>query len=492
MGNIREKSLSTRTAGAAVWAIGGKLFAKLIDFAGLLVLARVLGPPEFGLVAMAMTAVFIVEAILELPLGAALIRVPEPTDAMFETAFTLSLFRGILIAMLLGAASWGMARFYGEPRLVALICVLSIAPIMRGLISPRMILFAKSFNFRPDFALDITGKICSFALASLVAINTGSYWAIAIGSITTPTVMMLLSHIIAPQRIRFRLSEWPVFADMVGWNTLSQLIMAVNWQADKIFLGRYVDPVTLGRYSMSSDLAAIPYQAIAQPLSKPLIAAFSTLDNHQARCAAYCRVSAMLVMLVSPILVCMSMFSELFVHLILGNQWMAAAPILKWVALIAAIGAMTIPANSLAMVMNRTRFITGRMGVEAAIKLPLMAILIPTFGVNGAIFTQAFVSTSCVLFAMWSVSKIISVSIVSQFKSVLRPQIALVLLVVVSLPFVSALESFGNGWSGWLLLGGVIISFYALHIAFIFLLWTISNRPDGVELLIINKLKNPN
>ena len=78
--------LSERTVRAGLLTTGARLFTKCLDFVTLLILARFLGPAEFGLVAMAMTAVLIVETLSEMPLGAALLNHQKPTESMYDTA----------------------------------------------------------------------------------------------------------------------------------------------------------------------------------------------------------------------------------------------------------------------------------------------------------------------------------------------------------------------------------------------------------------------
>lgn len=143
---------------ASIWTISGKFLARLLDFVSLLVLARLLSPADFGLVAIATSVLVIIESILDLPLTQALMRQPSPSEEMFATAFTLSLLRGLAISLLMMIISWPMAVIYDDSRLFALVAVLSIAPAMRGMISPRMVIFMQRFDFRREFALDLITK----------------------------------------------------------------------------------------------------------------------------------------------------------------------------------------------------------------------------------------------------------------------------------------------------------------------------------------------
>jgi len=313
--------VAARTAKASLWVVGGKLFARGIDFITLLVLARLLTPTDFGLVAMAMAVLYVIEAILELPLAQALISVPTPTQPMYETAFTLGLLRGIAIAVVMAALAWPISIFYGEPRVVPLICVLSLAPASRGLVSPRMVVFMREFDFRRDASLDIAGKSAALIVATSIAWFTRSYWAIAAGTIATPLVMVVTSYILAPLRPRFTLSEWHRFADMVSWNSVAQLVSAFNWQSDKLLLGRFIDTRLFGKFAMSETVAALPFQALIQPLARPLLVSFTTARTPEALGQAYLSVTGTIVLLVAPVYACFAIMAGPMIWTVFGKDW---------------------------------------------------------------------------------------------------------------------------------------------------------------------------
>ena len=114
-----------------------RLISRVIDLAVMLVLARLLSPADFGLVAIAMIVVLITEAALELPLSQALVRLPIIHPAYYDTAFTLSLLRGLLLCIIICAFAFPFAHFYKHSGLVPLICALSIAPAAQRISSTR-------------------------------------------------------------------------------------------------------------------------------------------------------------------------------------------------------------------------------------------------------------------------------------------------------------------------------------------------------------------
>ena len=219
-----------QTGISSTWTIGARLISRIIALVTMIMLAHILHPEDFGLVAIAMTVIFIVEAALELPVSQALVRLDVIRLEHYDTAFTLGLLRGLLLTVIVCLISFPFARFYGDSRLIPLVCVLSIAPASRSLISPKLASFAKSFNFVPDFTMEFFGKLSAFAVAISLALFTRSYWAVAAGTLVTPVVSTLISYYVAPYRPRISLKELPAFSGFLGWITAAQIVGAVNWQ----------------------------------------------------------------------------------------------------------------------------------------------------------------------------------------------------------------------------------------------------------------------
>lgn len=247
--------ISARTGSGAAWLIGSRFATRGVDLATLAVLARLLDPAAFGLVAIAMTLLLIVEAVFELPILQALVRIEVLDRGHFDTAFTLGVIRGGVLAVTMALCAWPFALIYGDHRLAPLICVLAVAPAMRGVVSPRMAIFARQINFRRDFVIEIAGKVAALACASGVAVATHSYWAIVAGTVATPTVTAAVSFAFAPYRPRLSLVQWPAFRSFLGWSSAAQVLSAISWQFDRLILGQFVPPAALGRYALASDLA---------------------------------------------------------------------------------------------------------------------------------------------------------------------------------------------------------------------------------------------
>lgn len=485
-----ERTLSDRTFTAATWTVSARLLARSLDFVILITLARLLSPADFGLVALAMTGVTIAEAVLELPLFQVLIRVPEPTKPMFDTAFTLSMIRGAAIALILGALSLPISWLYQEPRLPALICALSLAPILRGSQSPRMVAFLKRMDFRPDFAMNVVGKLTAMIVSTLIAIKTGSYWAIAVGTIITPLAMNVLSYCFAPYSPRFKFSEWPLFAKTVSWNSASQLMVAISWQLDRILLGRFVPEATFGRFALASDLTGIPIQALVVPITGPLLAAFTPLAGSVSLGDAYRKASNAVVVIASPALLAMSFLAEPAIRLVLGEHWLEAAPFLQWLSLIGLIVLPVSPMPSLALAMDHARMVTVRTAVELVVKIPVTLFAIFAYGVMGAIVARAILAVVVLVVSMSVVRGLAGVSITKQLTTLWRTVVALGAMAICLALLTPTSEANLSPVELGLSLAAVVFVAGVIYLAVLFGLWRACGNPAGIEQTAVRTLQS--
>lgn len=478
MADTADQALSKRTIRAVFWTVGARLLSRVLDFATLLVLARFLGPEDFGLVATAMTIILVLEAILELPLSSVLVRLPEITDRACNTAFTLGLLRGLVLTAIIVVLSYPLAAFYGDQRLVALICTLALAPALRGMISPRMAVFEKALNFRPRGIVELSGKVAATAVAIAVAITLESYWAIAASTLTAPAIMALSSYLIAPMRPQLTTKDWPLFSEMISWNLVSQTLTAINWQIDRFLLPRYVDTSSFGRYTAANDLASLPAQALVAPATGPLISAFVAAREENHLKETYLKASAGFTTLLLPVFFFIALCPELIIQLLLGPKWSAAAPILSGLAWTSVFVIPSIPMLPLALSMNRSRDLAARSFVELSIRVPLSLIGIIMFGIPGAIVARGGSFLAVCLSSVTLIRSMAGATLREQFGVLMRPAAAL----VPACAFVLACKHYA-GFDDplhleFLATGALFCIIYAVALG---AAWLVTGRPDGIE-----------
>ncbi len=481
-------SLSGQVASANIWQIAGKFLGRIFDLLTLAVLSHLLTPADFGLTALAMSAIYITEAITQLPLGVVMLNVKQPPQEMYDTAFTLAFLRGLALAVLLGGVAVVMAEVYRDPRLVPLVLALALAPILRGLISPGMVLFMREMDFRQQTALEVAGKVVAFVVATSTAALTHSYWAIASATITAPLVMNALSYWFAPYTPRLGLSHWTSFRDFVGWNSVAQLFMALNWQMDRLLLGRLVPRTALGHFTMASDVANILNQAVLVPIGGPLLAAYARHNEERADLKQpYLKATNAIFALAAPLFLGLSLMSHQAVLIALGKGWSQSADILQWLALIALIPLPVWHFASLAIPLGQVRMFTWRAIGEFVVAMPALILGGIFFSIPGIIVARAISSLAILAISMLGVRRLIACSVAAQCWALRRTVVGLVVLAVV---VISLRPLIGDTGFLSLLAGSAAVSAAGAcaYVAALWVLWSAEGRPDGIEQIVRDML----
>lgn len=488
MAESSNQALSHKLAGAGALSIAGKIVGRILDLVTLVVLSRLLTPAEFGLVALATTVITISEALTTLPLAQAMLDVENPRRDVYDTAFTLTFIRGVALALVLCLLALFFAHLYHEPRLAPLILALSLAPILRGLASPRMTIFLREMDFRFEIGIETFGKVCAFAVSTAIAFSTHSYWAIASATISTPLVVNLFSYIFAPYVPRFTLSEWPLFRNVIGWNTLAQFFSALNWQIDRLLLGYTASQADLGRYSVASNMSGIPIQAVVVPLANPLLVAYTRRSDKGGgkMAATYLKASNAVLAISAPVLLGQALLAVPALRLILGPSWKEAAILLQWFALI---NIITLPVSHLAglsLSLRKLQMYAWRTFGEFAIATPILFLGNIYYGIPGIIVARGISMFIVLAIGMEAVRRLTTCSLLSQILALRRTVGALVMLAGVVLllrPFISDDNLFV------LFLELVLVSFAgaSAYVVSLYVFWQLEGQPDGIEKVALEK-----
>ncbi|QLH72367.1 lipopolysaccharide biosynthesis protein [Rhodopseudomonas palustris] len=486
-----EAPVGARAAASAGLLVASRLITRCIDLITLSLLGRLLTPADFGIVAIAMSVIFIVEAVMEIPIGVALIRVRNPTKRHYDTAFTVGLLRSCALMVVVTALSWLIAELYRDERLIWLIAVLGTAPAVRSLGSPRITEFTRRMDYRPIVALEAMGKLTSLVVSVVVAWCTGSYWAIAVGTIATPLTIAVASHIAFRYRPRLSLAEWGEFSAFVRWSTINQLVGAMNWQIDQLMLGRMVSRQDLGRFSMASNLASLPTQVIIVQLLNPLTVAFSLIRDNPTRLKdAYRASAAMIVCVGLPVLIGLGLVADPLIRLVLGEKWIVISPIVAFMALSIIPSLFVSPLSPLLMSLNRTQALFPIALSELLFKMPILLVAIWLFGMEGAVGMRMLTAVFVAAVSMRAAQQTIGWSAWKQVAEHWRSIVASAVMAAAVYPFTGDLEHEPQiVLMAAKLLGAVLLA-AAVYAVAILALWFVAGRPTGAEAKIVNLVRS--
>ena len=264
----QRSALSSRMASGTITSVVGQVVTQVIRLGGNLVLARLLFPEAFGLMALVNLLMWTLQSISDVGISAAIIRHERGEEPRFlDTAFTLQVIRGVALWILGTALAIPMAHLYGEPDLVSLVPVASLSALFFGFTSTKIVTLARKILPTRIIAIDIGSQLASLIAIVAIAWWKRSVWALVAGGLLASALKALASHVAIPgRRDRFGWDRPAVreLFEFGRWVTLSTTFNFVAFRIDLALVALLVPVDTLGVYSIAIMISNVMREVLAQ------------------------------------------------------------------------------------------------------------------------------------------------------------------------------------------------------------------------------------
>lgn len=472
------------------WLMAGRLVSNLLGLASTLIAAHLLLPADFGLMAIAMSVFGLASAVVELPVGAALVQMKTATKEDFDTAWTINVLRGLIVAVLMLASAWPVAAIMGDERLAGLIAALAAYPLVTGLRNSWFEQYVRDMDFRREALLDVLAKLASIVVIVWIALATRSYWALPAGVVASAAVAALATYILRPQLPGFSLSRFRKFFGFSLWVGLGNVADSFRDAATTFFLGRMVGNARLGAFSVGSQFGERLELVLYAPMERTLFAAFASIQDDIERVkAAYLKALHMGFAIILPVCAGMALISPEIIAVALGPGWGEAATVLAFIAPATALYLIAGLSNALANALGFPRALFRYKVLSLLIHLPMMFAAIHYYGLTGAL--AACVATA---FLWWLMSIHVAAGITglsrwSQVSVLMRTALSALAMTAA----VVAVRVYVLGEADGILANLVHAALLAgigaaVHTAVHVMLWQLSGRRAGVEQAVLSVL----
>jgi O-antigen/teichoic acid export membrane protein len=247
-------SLRVRASRGMLIGLAGQGGAQLLRLVGNLVLARLLFPEAFGLMAIVYLVIFAMEQIANVGISPAILRIERADAASFlDTAWTIQVARGLGLWLICVALAPLVAGFYREPELAVILPVASFASVLMGVTSTKLIVLTRRLDLTRRVAIELGGQLVALVAMIAIAWRHRSVWALVLGGLANQATIALLSHLAIPgarNRLAWDREAARSIASLGKWVFASSGLSFVLSQVDVALLGRLVSPGVLGVYSM--------------------------------------------------------------------------------------------------------------------------------------------------------------------------------------------------------------------------------------------------
>lgn len=457
------------------------LVDRSIGLVSTLFLVRVLSPHDFGIVAMALSFIFLAQLLAAFGFDVALIHNREATEEHYHSAWTLNLIMSVAIFLIALAAAQPVATFYEEPVVFWIVCALALSPLIGGFENIGVVAFRKELDFRKEFAFQISRKIVSFIVVVPLAFFWRDYWALVVGTLATRLAGTITSYIVHPFRPRISFTQARSLMRFSKWLLLNNVLLVLKDRSSDLVIGRLSGPAALGVYNITSEFSNMPTSEIGAPINRALIPGFAKYTELKALIASYTNAISMVAIVAIPAAAGTLAVAPFFVPVVLGEKWIDGIPLMEVMSIGSAFLVLQASICSILIARGHPRNVMNTNALFVGLLLALLFTLAPRFGAIGAAFASLSASILTMPVFLYQLRKCIQVPVTTFLRAVARPTLAALIMVPVvrrvTPDYVPGMP-FGQA-AAWLATG-VAIGFVTYVIA-ISIFWFIAGKPDGAE-----------
>lgn len=319
-----DSALFSRAMSAGFWASALRLTVRVMMLVRTIILARLLAPEDFGLMAVATISILFVEGITDSGVDAALIQKKEGVERYLNTAWTMQIVRSTLTAAVVAGGAPYIASFFGAPEAETIIRVLAIGIVIKGFTNIGVVRFRKDLRFDRQFALDMAGRGTEFVVSIAIAVVWHSVWALVFGVLAGVVVRFVTSYVIDPYRPRLAWT-WDYVKNLFGfgkWILVTNVTSFAVSNVDDILVGRYLGVTSLGYYRMAYNLSQAVAAEIMVVTSEVAYPTYAKLQDSIERLrSAYMGTLHFVSFLGFPIAVGTIVIAPYLVPALLGAKW---------------------------------------------------------------------------------------------------------------------------------------------------------------------------
>lgn len=481
------ENLGGKIARGAAWIVTIRMAVRGLGLISTLILARLLIPQDFGLVALAMSLYFMVELLGNFSFDSAIIQRQHVDRTYYDTAWTLNTIYGFVSAAALIALAVPAAHFFGEPRLTSIIYVLAGISFFSRLENVAIVDFRKELQMHKLFWLQVPKKFISFLTTITIAFLYRSYWALVAGICAGAAVRVVSTYIAHPFRPRFNFSRFHELFGFSRWLLLSSLFGYANRRSANLIIGKVVGASSLGLYSISHELSNLTSTELALPISHALFPGYSKIASNLSSLKwYYLKTFSLMAFIALPIGAGLSVIAWDMVDVVLGEKWLEAAPLIRTLAIAGIFSAINTPNDTIFMATGRPHLGTALGGFRMTLLIGLLLLTVPSHGALGAAFSQLALSILMTPISASMVARHLHVGLTDFAKHIWRPMTATLIMIagVVYIHYALA------GALAALRLPLEVTAGSIAYTLIAYSLWCVSGRPDGAESYIIRRLKD--
>ncbi|MCX5578587.1 lipopolysaccharide biosynthesis protein [Kaistia terrae] len=427
-----DPGLHRSVAIGAMWTHGALIAGKLIVLVNTVILARMLLPDDFGLVAISLVILAYMETAASLGSGAAIVWRHDEPEKTAAVALSMGLAGSLLVGGLTFAAAPIFADFFKDGRISEMVRVLSICFLLTSPASIFSSLLQRRMEFRRRAVAEIGKALAKGVVGIGLAAGGLGAWSLVWGHIAGQTFGLALLWWLSGWRPRLSLDR-DILRQISRYGSLVALIELLGMATkniDFLVIGRWFDPSSLGIYVLGFALIDQVVMSVCWAASQALFPAYSRMQRNRDALRRSCRESlAVIAAIALPAAAGIAVVAQPLVLLFFGEKWLPAVPVMQALAFYAMIYALSFNLSDIYKATGRPHILTLIAVANLILAMPIL-IVATRWGIVGVAFGQVLVALTTTILNWIVVWRVVGIGVDILYQAVRAPLVATALMVV--------------------------------------------------------------
>lgn len=412
-------SLKKQAITGVKWSFAQQFSVQIINFGVQVILARLLMPEMFGLIAMVIVFISIGSTLMDSGMTSSLIRTNNPNQTDYSTVFVTNLIVSVAIYILIYVLAPYIAVFYNQEVLTNIIRLLAFSFVIRAFVAVHVAKLTKEMNFKLQMQLQIPSVIIAGTVGVSMAYMGYGVWSLVWLNLVQALAFTIQNWLFIPWRPSLVLDkERFKYHFKFGYKlTLSSLLDTIYNDAYRIVIGKFFSPAQVGYFNQAETMRLFPVQQIATVMGKVTYPFFSNIQADEKLKEAYRITMRLVLFAVIPTMLFLIIIAEEGFLLLFGQHWLPAVPYFQILAVASIIRPISSYNLNILKVKGRSDLF---LKVEIIKKIiGILALIIGLqFGVLGLVISLTMVSFVWTLTNMYFCGKLIGYKTLSQIKDI--------------------------------------------------------------------------
>lgn len=324
---------------AISWSISSKIGVQSLNFISQIYIANLLSPEEFGLFAILLIVSNFTLLFKDLGLTRALIYNDfHETSDTIHTVFFINLFFGLFLTGIILIASPFISTFFSNEDLIPMLMAYSITILLTTIGGVHKAQLIKSLKFKSIAVIDNISNLIVIVVSIKLAISGFGIWSLIVGGILRSILMTTMTIFTSSYKLKIIFQPKTIIPIMrysisTSLNTITNYFMR---NSDNFMIGKFLNNTSLGVYNFAYRIVFVPITNISGAIKDVLFPSFSSIKKDKIKLSdAYCGTIQSVALISIPIYIMLSISSENFVYIFLGDKWNSMIEVLSILSLIA-------------------------------------------------------------------------------------------------------------------------------------------------------------